>query len=460
MPLPPHSARKVEHQMEGIAASTWEPRWRTLRELEAELPISDFAPIYRAIIHPDLARLVGSGSVALVAPEINAVTKSKLYSFLKDSPWVPGIRSASYQDTFDDVYHAAVIWRLWCEPIRGKTPHDRGQTWVHRGENKDFPKTTASIQRLPATERLNAIRDLEQFIDTSSMNYPSLDEEQVIALAQHYGGDDGVDLRTWLLDITWDPYVALFFASYRWEPPANEDEAWKSIGRVSSFNVSELEKCLSNNHLRWTTIPGFQRLRNQRALFFDAPDPSIIDDYTPYRVTFHQKPKLVFTDPTMSVSEEHLLGDTSTQGIDQWRDDARPIEEVRKIEKLERTQEVKSFIAKIATGHLSRNPRFHGLRDNPDRNRIVQLTSKMYVSMREDDRIERTSIHWLVATLDSCILALHNKHEVDISNATYEFTIKCRDNDRKYIQEHIAWAKSMWGRRNENQLIWDIELHR
>ncbi len=74
------------------------------------------------------------------------------------------------------------------------------------------------------------------FIHQLQANDPKITDEEAVAILQHYSKEVGTG--TWLIDFTWDPFIALFFASY-----GGQD---KCIGVISYISVSEFDKFSAN----------------------------------------------------------------------------------------------------------------------------------------------------------------------------------------------------------------------
>jgi hypothetical protein len=120
----------------------------------------------------------------------------------------------------------------------------------------------------------------------------TLDDDQVIAVAQHYSKELGV--ATWLLDVTYDPRVALFFAS--------DGGREGDIGVVNCIVRHEWERLSANGtnrlgKLRVIDVPGILRIERQRASFLDTSHPDLFEQYVAHTVWFRQVDGLRFEDP-------------------------------------------------------------------------------------------------------------------------------------------------------------------
>jgi hypothetical protein len=121
---------------------------------------------------------------------------------------------------------------------------------------------------------------------------PFASEEQAVAVAQHYSKE--LDVATWLLDMTYDPRVALFFAS--------DGGVTGEIGVVVCIvqkEWNELSAAGTNRlgRLRVIDVPGVLRIERQRASFLDTSHPELFDQYVAYTVWFRQVEGMRFEDP-------------------------------------------------------------------------------------------------------------------------------------------------------------------
>jgi hypothetical protein len=107
-------------------------------------------------------------------------------------------------DPMEDVYAAALSMLphgFWVEsPTRDQ---------LYRGQRHARWPTIPSLFRRKDVE--GALDHLGKAIPRIQACVPATSEEQAVAIAQHYSKELGV--ATWLLDMTYDPRVALFFAS-------------------------------------------------------------------------------------------------------------------------------------------------------------------------------------------------------------------------------------------------------
>lgn len=429
--------------MQTNTSSNWEPLWRSLRVLEEAWPDDRNVWLYGILHDTDPRELIDMSSGH--APTQHLVGEAEA---ARD--WTRGVVDCSPTSTFDDVYHAALFWRLWNEPQRLQIPSDRGATWLYRGENKCFPKTTTSLHRLTDEAELDqSVRRLERFVDVASVLWPWLDERQLIALAQHYGGEPKVRLQTWLLDITWDPYVALFFASYGWKSPAEGEEEWAGKGRVTAIEVREWHSVFKDSgDFETIRVPGFSRIRNQRALFLDAPDPSIIGDYSPFRTYFHQKPGLVFTDPGMSVSEEFLLSKNKRRNIDGWEKEAGPDVVVPPLRDKPRRKPESLRFETIAAAIVHDTEAYKDLESNPKRDKIISLLGRLHGKMRTDDSIDHVALNSLHDAVRKAPSGLERGEDLEMRQVMASYRDRCFGTDCICVNYWIDRADRRWRARD------------
>jgi FRG domain len=107
---------------------------------------------------------------------------------------------------------------------------------VFRGQRDATWNSDASIFRFNPGEEELRMREtrLAAFVDALRERHTHLNEEQLIALAQHYGGREEADVQTWHLDVTTDPFVALFFASL--------GAVGGTLGKIVSYGIKRWQR--------------------------------------------------------------------------------------------------------------------------------------------------------------------------------------------------------------------------
>jgi hypothetical protein len=193
-------------------------------------------------------------------------------------------------DPLDDVYAAALSMLphgFWVESPN----HDQ----VYRGQRNATWSAIPSLFRGGDTpDALVKLAAAAARIRASGL---SLNDEQVIAVAQHYSKELGV--ATWLIDVTYDPRVALFFAS--------DGGREGDIGVVNCIVRHEWERLSANGtnrlgRLRVIDVPGILRIERQRASFLDTSHPDLFEQYVADTVWFRQVEGLRFEDHDASHS--------------------------------------------------------------------------------------------------------------------------------------------------------------
>jgi len=188
-------------------------------------------------------------------------------------------------DPLEDVYAAALSMLphgFWVE-----SP-ERAQ--LYRGQRDVSWPTIPRLFRSKDVE--GALKQLAHAVPRVQACMPSISEEQAVAVAQHYSEELGV--ATWLLDLTYDPRVALFFAS--------NDGVTGEVGIVVCLVQKEWNKLSAGgtNRLgafRVIDVPGVLRIEHQRASFLDTSHPELFDQFVAHSVWFRQVDGLRFEDP-------------------------------------------------------------------------------------------------------------------------------------------------------------------
>jgi hypothetical protein len=216
-------------------------------------------------------------------------------------------------EPLDDVYHAALVmrwtWTSWTNSGRAAYRGQRDYRW------RLYPKLYRDD---PSPERLDSdVQRLTKLVGWLRTERPDLDELQCIATAQHYSSEANVS--TWLVDFTYDPMVALFFASDHGKD--------NDVGVVHQIRIDEWKRLSSSGRARLgslTTIdvPGVQRIEAQRGLFLVTSHPDLFEQYVAYTIRFSQHDGLTFEDiswtPPVSRSHMYPIQDSTKDAIDQW----------------------------------------------------------------------------------------------------------------------------------------------
>ncbi len=189
-------------------------------------------------------------------------------------------------DPMEDVYAAALSMLphgFWIEsPDRAR---------LYRGQRDTRWPTIPSLFRRGDID--SAMNQLAQAIPRIQACLPSASEEQAVAVAQHYSKE--LEVATWLLDMTFEPRVALFFAS--------DGGVTGDIGAVVCVVEKEWRKLSANGtnrlgRLHAIDVSGVLRIENQRASFLDTSHPELFDQYVAHTVWFRQVSGTRFEDPS------------------------------------------------------------------------------------------------------------------------------------------------------------------
>ncbi|OHB51482.1 MAG: hypothetical protein A2099_04835 [Planctomycetes bacterium GWF2_39_10] len=197
---------------------------------------------------------------------------------------------------FEDVYQAALHIRYMGDYAYWN-PHG---IKCYRGQRFTWPVLPTLFRCHPSEEELNdRMNRIASFSEALDNKYPGqFDEYQRIAIAQHYG------VKTWLVDLTLDPWVALFFASL--------DGATGDIGTVTAFSRKGWESLSVGGQnrlgaIKLIKVSGVPRIEAQKALFLDGSHPDLVEQYVGMEIQFCQQSGLIFEDTSRGITKENLL---------------------------------------------------------------------------------------------------------------------------------------------------------
>lgn len=231
------------------------------------------------------------------------------------------VRSHESSQPYDDVYQAALVMLTVgfasspaAEAITGKRSLFRGQNdscrtiypsvyQEHRGGT-----LSSRAERADRAARMVSIR----------MN---LSYDDALAVVQHYGARNELNTQTWLMDVTWSPWVALFFASHH-DPRSLK---FGSEGVVWEVFRNEYEKMTGNGavlgNIRVSMPQAVPRIDAQAAAFVSAACPSMIAQYLPIEVCrFRQHRGVFFEDAELGITQAVIYPES-----DAWLDSMRAI---------------------------------------------------------------------------------------------------------------------------------------
>lgn len=202
----------------------------------------------------------------------------------------------------EDVYGAALYLR-----VVGFKDQGDGKHYGYRGQRdsrwhlvptilRHLPDHPGSIKKT-LEDRL---RTLAVFCEAMKqlLGKGATTKLEKIAIAQHYG------IPSPLVDLTWSPWIALYFASRKGE--AND------VGVVQCFSIGELSRITAGGanrlgRLRLVEMDFVPRIKAQKGFFLELPHEEITQQFIPVEVTFLQRPNLVFVDEGLGVIEAKLL---------------------------------------------------------------------------------------------------------------------------------------------------------
>lgn len=174
--------------------------------------------------------------------------------------------------------------------------------WFYRGQRCAQWPTVPSINRelgdVRRTEseylsRVSRIRGVVSALKSVDLAY---DDLHALAIAQHYSNDLGV--RTWLIDVTKSPYIALFFAS---DGGQDNDIGTITFIRRTSWLFWAEGAPDSIGRMRFVQPTGIPRIENQDAFFIEAPHPELFYQMSHFRFYFRQRSGVVFEDTSLNL---------------------------------------------------------------------------------------------------------------------------------------------------------------
>jgi FRG domain-containing protein len=331
-----------------------------------------------------------------------------------------GLVSFPRPEPLEDVYHAAIY-------LASDPRHWEQSGHYYRGQRTREWPALPSLYRVPRDEKEllqdeydGRLNKLAAFAEALDLQFPHrFDPYQCIAIGQHYG------LPTWLLDLTTDPWVALFFASWQGESG--------HVGVLTQFSGDEWERmsCGGENSLGAMTliaVPGVPRLEAQKALFLNGSHPDFIEQYVAKKVEFKQTQGLVFESEYRAVSKVKLLSDdesfaTFTKG---WLSvdapaPARPLA-VQPLRSARRPLQARDYREILQTLILERDP---GHVVSEEMNSHFNFLCRFHAEAQRPSYgipIHQRSIHQLLSTAD---LIFANQHfSVEWLPGQYRFDSK------------------------------------
>lgn len=281
----------------------WSEVYRRYRTLEQNWSIPGVIEpverqLFRTLVHSPRGRalvLREFDSFGLDAPPEDVLEEGlELKSILNPEDDEPGGRHRD--DPLESVYAAALsmtgsgLWRI--SPERDQ---------LYRGQRDATWETVPSFFR--SAEQSSMLSKLGTAVARIRTAKPELSEEQALAIAQHYSKE--LKVATWLLDVTYDPSVALFFASY--------GGVTGDLGVVNCIMRNEWQRLSAGGknrlgRLRVIDVPGVLRIDRQKASFLDTSHRDLFEQYVAFTIWFRQETGVHFEDPNAEnpISESYL----------------------------------------------------------------------------------------------------------------------------------------------------------
>lgn len=183
---------------------------------------------------------------------------------------------------------------------------DGTQRYFFRGQrNSKWSLTSGIFRGLDIQNTDNSKVEFNERLDSLKKAYSFIHEKKVadnefdrLAVIQHYSYELGV--KTWLLDVTDSPFVALFFASANGEK--NHIGIIDYVGKKEWYSFSKGdEKHIGK--IRYSSPTGIKRIENQSAYFIEGINPEIYDLIAPKRFFFKQVEGVIFENETVNESK-------------------------------------------------------------------------------------------------------------------------------------------------------------
>ncbi len=227
---------------------------------------------------------------------------------------IAGLRSSYDREApgfvFEDVYHLAfhqiMWWPSYGRPILPAADCLR----LYRGQRKDSWEVGAKIYRgLPdgpgREPALRARATSACRIGHAIAERLDLPFTEAMAVAQHYSAADILGVPTWLVDLSRNPWVALFFASDGGET-GDFGIVWDIMGKEYTRHAAGEGNPIGS--LQFVVPHGVPRIDNQAGVFVVAGLPQIFDQYVAFGwdTRFREHTGLRFEDPVLGISE-HII---------------------------------------------------------------------------------------------------------------------------------------------------------
>ncbi|MFC6616268.1 FRG domain-containing protein [Halopenitus salinus] len=213
-------------------------------------------------------------------------------------------------NVFEDAYHAGLSIATSHHKSEDINDYYRGERLDGRALRPSLYHGVDYLDPEPSDRELieERLHTLRRFIDRLKENHdlPSetYTDADLVAIAQHYRwelSDDAPDVRTWLLDVTSNPFTALLFGTY------SEKKSCGETGVVYHFNLDWLDQELSSDAGFRPVVPaGIPRTVRQEGTFLEM-HPEFLNQFVGDRIRFKQHPCLVFEDPYLGITASRVF---------------------------------------------------------------------------------------------------------------------------------------------------------
>ena len=189
--------------------SEWRTIYRRFVRLEKEWSVHEHPGVNEQLFH-----------TAVLSKRSDAEVEREFASFGLMNPPAAQMREAHalraalefrshgrhYDDPCEDVYQAALTMMPF-----GEWTESPELEKFYRGQRDARWRVVPSFFRESREKQEATVSRVNTIAKEVAASRPDLQPEQTLALIQHYSKE--LAAPTWLIDLTWDPKVALFFAS-------------------------------------------------------------------------------------------------------------------------------------------------------------------------------------------------------------------------------------------------------
>lgn len=220
----------------------------------------------------------------------------------------PLIEDIEFRDDgiHENIYSAAVGIHLYYS----------AENDVYRGHAKRGWELVPTIYRNYDNSFLDEIRKMSSLTRFLQDEY-GFTIEDALAITKHYSNE--ADVKSWLLDVTFDHEVACFFASNR--------ALGGEIGEIYLISLQELDQFYSDTAYSVGSLgvhapEGVPRIERQDAAFIDRSHHQLLNGYVHWRIKFIQHEGIKFENPANNITEDYLLpqDDEFLSIIEDWKE--------------------------------------------------------------------------------------------------------------------------------------------